>query len=108
MRGEAEEENVSREGGKSDRGRGRKLERGRGRKIERGREFFQELGEGFQVRETNWGKEKIRREEEKKRRRKKKEGEKEGSKMRESRVEKWRGIKGWKGKKTFSGKGEEM
>ena len=38
MRGEAEEENVSREGGKSDRGRGRKLERGRGRKLERGRE----------------------------------------------------------------------
>ena len=75
-----------------------------------GGEFFQGLGEGFQVREKNWGKEKIRREEEKKRRRKKKEGEKEGSKMRESRVEKCggRGIKGWKGKKTFSGKGEAM
>ena len=40
-----------------------------------GGEFFQVLGEGFQVRETNWGKEKIRREEEKKRRRKKRGGE---------------------------------
>ena len=48
----------------------------RGEGEEDGEEFFfQRLREGFQVRETNWGKEKIRREEEKKEKKKKRGGE---------------------------------